>query len=149
MRRVKKWRYYCEFCKKSGNSGSHMARHEARCTMNPHRECRVCGMIRDDGVYENTGKVEPGHPDMAALVALLPNVDEFREPVDEPRFLDDGIVDVANKALPALREATNNCPACIMAAIRQAKIPVPMVTGFNFSEEMKSIWADVNQKNYS
>jgi hypothetical protein len=42
MRKVKKWRYYCDFCKKSGASGGHIAKHERGCTRNPNRVCGLC-----------------------------------------------------------------------------------------------------------
>jgi len=47
-------------------------------------------------------------------------------------------------ALPKLRDLVENCPACIMAALRQKNIPVPIAggLGFNFTEECKSVWAD-------
>jgi hypothetical protein len=36
------FRYYCEFCGKSGGSASHMSRHEKYCTANPNRRCGMC-----------------------------------------------------------------------------------------------------------
>lgn len=45
MRKVKKWRYYCEHCNKSGASGGHMAAHEKSCCRNPLRECRMCKLM--------------------------------------------------------------------------------------------------------
>lgn len=42
MRKVKRWRFYCDFCKKSGASGGHLAKHERGCTRNPTRECGLC-----------------------------------------------------------------------------------------------------------
>lgn len=42
MRRKRSWRYYCDFCKKSGGSASSLSVHERHCTMNPGRECRMC-----------------------------------------------------------------------------------------------------------
>lgn len=42
MRKVKKWRYYCDFCKKSGCSGHHIVKHETHCCRNPNRVCRMC-----------------------------------------------------------------------------------------------------------
>ena len=45
MIRKKVWRYYCEFCGKSGCSGGHMKAHESRCTMNPNRICGTCSLI--------------------------------------------------------------------------------------------------------
>lgn len=42
MRKVKRWRYYCDFCKKSGASSFHMLNHEKKCTSNPDRVCGIC-----------------------------------------------------------------------------------------------------------
>ena len=36
-------RYYCEHCKKGSGSPSYMKRHEAACTLNPNRICRMHG----------------------------------------------------------------------------------------------------------
>lgn len=62
-----------------------------------------------------------------------------------------------------LEDAADKCPACMLAAIRQTKIPetvqrydpvagyrsgcvvhVPTEVEFNYKERMKSLWADVN-----
>lgn len=42
MRKVKRWRYYCDFCKKSLGHAFYMKRHEKNCTNNPDRSCRMC-----------------------------------------------------------------------------------------------------------
>lgn len=42
MKKILKWRYYCEFCKKSGCAAGHMAKHERHCCRNPSRVCRMC-----------------------------------------------------------------------------------------------------------
>lgn len=47
MRKIKKWRYYCDFCKKSGASEHHMKNHEKYCTSNPNRECRICDKLQE------------------------------------------------------------------------------------------------------
>ena len=47
-------------------------------------------------------------------------------------------------ALLRLRELTSDCPACILAAIRQSDILVSL-TGYNFSEELKQFWDRVNE----
>lgn len=47
-------------------------------------------------------------------------------------------------AMPKLREEVENCPACILAALRQKKIPVPIVDGFDFKAEMQAIFSDLN-----
>ena len=132
MRQVKRWRYYCDHCKKSGCSKHHMAKHEKGCTMNPHRECGVCAMWLG-------GCNEP----MADLIAALGN------------------------GYASLREKCENCPACTLAALRQAPCnhgmqfvhhagdafvgpyDEPIDDGrcaFDFRAEMLSVWADVNQE---
>lgn len=40
-----KWRYYCDFCKKS--AGASLVKHERHCGMNPNRECRMCPLIEE------------------------------------------------------------------------------------------------------
>ena len=42
MKAVKRWKYYCDHCKRSGGSKHHLSRHELACTNNPERICRVC-----------------------------------------------------------------------------------------------------------
>ena len=43
MKRIRRWRYYCDYCKKS--SGRSLADHEKHCTMNPARVCRFCKLL--------------------------------------------------------------------------------------------------------
>ena len=93
MKKRKVWRYTCEFCGKSGCSGGHMKVHEASCTANPHRVCRMC-------------KHSP--KDTAALVALL------QAPGNTTADWQAKMID--------LRFQTDGCPACILAAIRQSKV---------------------------
>ena len=42
MRKVKRWRYYCDHCGKGGCAGGHIAKHERGCVYNPARECGLC-----------------------------------------------------------------------------------------------------------
>jgi hypothetical protein len=39
-------RYYCDFCKKGGCSGGHIAKHERGCTRNPDRVCGMCAKAK-------------------------------------------------------------------------------------------------------
>lgn len=55
MKRKQVWRYCCEFCKKSGCSASHIARHEKSCTANPDRHCGMCGHSGIDGFIAALG----------------------------------------------------------------------------------------------
>jgi len=134
-------RYWCDFCGKAGLSSGHMKSHEKHCTMNPNRECRVCKMIKD---ARNAYFVPVP---LSRLVAMLPNHEEFKRCHDDTTmsYYDGGLSEAVAKVLPSLKAAAGDCPACVMAALRQAHIPVPMAEGFSFKDEMASIWADINQ----
>lgn len=119
--------HYCEYCGKRGMRAYYIREHEKHCTLNPNRECRVCGLIEEQ------------QPRMADLLALLP-----RFPHGDNEIYTDQAAAAVEALMPALRNAANNCPACIMAALRQAGIPVPIVESFDFSKEMASIWKDFN-----
>lgn len=134
MRTKRVNRYYCDFCKKAGQSKFHMAKHEERCTLNPCRVCRMCELSQ--------GEQKP----MAELLALLPELQTEPEISSEDGhayFHPDQTGDV-NDALKALRKATGNCPVCILAALRQKKLPVYAATDFDFAAEMKATWDTIN-----
>lgn len=129
-------RYWCDHCNKAGLSAGHMVRHEQHCTMNPARSCRVCKFVN--------GTSGPGEDGLKALIALLPTGDcpSFGDELNE-------YVDVANAAVTKLRGAADGCPACMLAALRQAKISVGMVSEtFDFSAEMKAIFADLRSEEW-
>lgn len=148
MKRVQRWRYYCDFCKKAGNSGGHMKSHEASCTLNPGRVCKLCQKRQKHG-----GGTQA---DMAAMLALLPDpkpfesvvhheaVDEWADAYDENCFDHAGFNAAMEPALKALRELANECPVCILAALRQKGIPVPVVEGFDFKAELAEFWDGFN-----
>lgn len=113
MRKVKRWRYYCDFCKKSG--GNSLAKHEKHCTGNPNRECRMCNC----------------NPPTAELIAAVGSG--------------------GPEGLERLRKAADDCPACILAGIRQSKInhPDPEIGGgdgsyieFDYKKEAMTFWAN-------
>lgn len=126
-------RYYCDFCKKSGCSAGHMKRHEKHCTMNPKRACGMCS-FNDGGVS----------PPMSKLIKLLPDPESYRSEDEFGPSYSGALSTAANKALKGLRDEVEDCPACILAAIRQAGIPAPMVTDFNYGKECKSFWSEAN-----
>ena len=138
-------RYYCEFCKKAGCSGGHIRKHEERCTANPNRVCGICAML---GLEQKP---------IADLIALLPKMPEgytaYTAMEEAREYRESGAKETAYylapeiaKALPALRELTGNCPACILAAFRQAKIFVSWVEGFDFKSECEAVWQAFNEK---
>lgn len=132
MRKKQVWRYYCEFCKKANCSRPSIAHHEERCTNNPNRVCGMCKILQHD------------QPDLPALVQALPKPVEHKDGGwDDPGEYLTWPKDFDTAAFLAdVRSRANNCPACILAALRQAKIPVPMVEGFDFEKESKSIMAE-------
>ena len=144
MRKRQVWRYYCEFCKKAGCSGGHMRKHEAGCTGNPNRTCSMHAMLSDGTPQQPIDLLK------AVLLDLAPNWLE---------------------CIASLRDAAGQCPACILAAIRQADLsqwktlapdwegygkdakllPDEMwlgtghLFGFDFKAELKSAWNDHNE----
>jgi hypothetical protein len=127
MKRKRVWRYYCSYCKKSGCSKHHLERHEERCTMNPNRACGVCRLL----------DVEQGP--LAPLLESLPNPAEYQE-FDEFGCVEFrlGFRDAVRTGVAKVREATNNCPACLMAAIRQRGIPMTELPDFDWEKEIEA-----------
>jgi hypothetical protein len=124
-------RHWCDFCNRAGLQAHAMAKHERHCTMNPARACRACRLIH--------GGNGPDAEGLRALVAILPsNVPvEFDANCNWTKEYEEFTQAIA-AATPKLREASDGCPACMLAAIRQAGIPVPLVD-FDFKAEMAEI----------
>ena len=137
MRQKKVWRYYCDFCKKAGCSKYHLKRHEERCTMNPNRHCGICGFLEQEQC------------DIAEVKKLLPNPDDFKSimgDLDFECFDDDRMRKAMKDLMPKLRSETNDCPACMLAVLRQGGIPVSFAHEFDFTEECKSAWSEFNSR---
>lgn len=130
--RVKKVnRYYCDFCKKSGGSKYWMEIHEKHCTMNPNRTCRMCEYA--DGAFCDTQE----------LLNMLPTGPPVK--LTHPIYPDDyseNFIEEMAKALPKLRELSGNCPACILAALRQRGIPMHAAPGFDFFQERDELFRE-------
>ena len=128
-------RYYCDFCKKSGCSKGHMRRHEDHCTLNPDRMCGMCRML------------EETQPPLASLIEMLPDP-KGHERYDEDfntRHFADAFTNSCNESLKGLRDAANDCPACILAAIRLSGVPVDVVSDFSYAAEMKTIFDEMRE----
>lgn len=127
--------YRCGFCKKRGLSASHMAKHERHCTLNPNRICRVCGVLEiEQKLIAELKAIFPQHPRAYWETSQSEGPDEFALP---------SYPHVTNEQLNNFRAVTE-CPACLMAALRQSNIPVPCAVGFDFKAEMQRIWNDIN-----
>lgn len=129
IRKVNK--YYCEFCKKTNCSRSSISKHEKRCTNNPNRECGMCKTL---------GNSQPKLEDLIFYLKnnIKENKSKFYYPKDEVDLFYGFDIN-----LDEFRTKAGNCPACMLAAIRQAKIPVP-ATNFDFKKECESFWTEIN-----
>ena len=103
MRQKKVWRYYCDYCKKANCSKSSIEKHEQHCTMRPDRHCGMCDYI--ENMQKNIETLKD---------AFIEDVNcHFEKHRNDYIFSD--AVDI-----PKLRKTSGNCPACILATIRQA-----------------------------
>ncbi len=137
MIRKKVWRYYCEFCKKSGGSGGHIKKHELHCTLNPDRKCGMCNLAGED----------PEKIDV--LLSILPDPKKYKMPDGFGFFEWPGLAKEVEEVMPELREKTQGCPVCIMAALRQKGISVPMITTFDYKEESEIWLSEANEQSMS
>lgn len=124
-------RYYCDYCKKSGGSKYYLQKHEEHCTKNPNRKCRMC-------------EIAGGMPTpMNELLAIMPDPEQFhsilygQDVYSMPQ-------ETAKDILEKLRTATNNCPACIMAALRQKGIFLSLIPDFDYKAEVNLFWNEYN-----
>ena len=123
MRKVKRWRYYCDFCKKAGGSGGHIATHEKHCTKNPDRDCRLeCDTIDLPDLIEKYRK------------QLITKVDSL------------GFVDVVEMPdIKDIKNDTGNCPNCTLTILRCADLISSYRGNFDYKKELEGWWAEVNE----
>jgi hypothetical protein len=88
-------RHYCDFCSKGSFKKPTMAAHEAKCFLNPARKCGMC--------EETHGATAYGE-----WVILLRDQAEDRQ--------------IGEGAVAWLRKVVDDCPACMLAVIQQAKV---------------------------
>ena len=120
MKKRKVWRYTCDFCGKSNCGGGAIAKHERHCTMNPQRICRMCAAVGE--------KQTP----IAELKDAL-----WNGPVTD-------YYGVTQTGIEPLRIAAHNCPACILAALRQGDDkddPINLSEDFSWKDE-RGAWIE-------
>ena len=116
-----------------------MVRHEEGCTANPNRICRLHKWV--------IGEKNPVIPSITQLLAVI---EVHRNDVDH--------------GLKELREAADDCPTCILAALRQSGLTNPVICAweneghsvtyrdkplvssdeFDFKKELDAVWSQVN-----
>lgn len=133
MRIVMRKRYYCDHCKKAGGSAGHMKRHEASCTANANRICRMHG--------HSGASPAP----LAELLALIPTIGTPEAGSEHH----EGYYRLDEAAVKVLREKADGCPICMFAALRQSGAFAATFNGTTMKEECKSLWNDINEEQES
>ena len=121
-------RYYCDCCKKSGAAAGAMKRHEAGCTLNPNRVCGMC-VAHGDLVQAPMSELK---------AALLEDIAAGTYVSADPYRPDRDVV------ATTLRELCGNCPACILAAIRQTGGASGHRIDFDYKKETEAFWSIIN-----
>ncbi len=132
-------KFICDHCGKKGYSKGHMRKHESRCTMNPGRTCHSCINL-----------LQKPHNNLQILVRMLPDPRDwtYRQLDTQDYQCFEHEAEDTEKLMPQIRGLTGDCPACIMAALRQVGIPVPAITSFDMKKEYGKIWSDINDWNH-
>ncbi len=135
MKKIKRWRYYCDYCKKSGGSGHYMKIHEKGCTANPKRTCGFCE------------KADLEQTDIEELKAIIQksiiNITEtYIDGMPEDFISFDFIEGKTEKSvLIELRDLVESCPACMLTAMRLTQTTY-LFESFSFKAEKERFWID-------
>ncbi len=121
----------CDYCNKKGYQRPAMERHELCCTMNPNRVCKTCGLV---------GGIQKPIKD---LISIMPSpTEEDANQCGEGCMFGDENTERINGAIEKLRDATDGCPACMLATLRQWG--VCSNNSFDYKKEMKSLFDEIN-----
>lgn len=118
-------RYYCDYCAKSRGTKHSMEVHEKHCTMNPDRRCRMCG-------GNNVSK----------LLSLMPDPNSFYVQDIDFEVMQIRCQTDTQAGLQKVLEATDNCPACTLAVLRQSG--TRFWVEWNYEKACKEWWDTVN-----
>ena len=145
MRSKKKWRWYCDHCKKSTGTEASMIKHEKGCTNNPNRVCGMCSLISE-------WVCEDENAPLLDLIELCKRI--HNQPQLPYEDKDYGIECGNEKEIISAMKKVTNCPACMLAAIRQSGImefnintnPHPAFFGecFDYKKESEEIMKVAN-----
>ena len=112
-----------------------MIKHEAHCTMNPNRVCGFC---------KTAGNKTTSMDEM--LVVLQKQLYwQYTHLVNQDDEEIITIPQLEETAIKELRDISDNCPACILSALRQGKAIVASYGVFNYESEVESFWKDMNK----
>lgn len=115
------WRFWCEHCHKGGCGKWQMERHEKHCTLNPNRECRMCG---------DRGR------DYAQLAQELSKYSRNYS-------FDEDHCSISKKGVDWLRKELDGCPACMLAVLRMGKM---WNNDWQYKTEHEAWWTERNSE---
>lgn len=122
--------YYCDFCGK--HSLKNLSRHEKHCTLNPNRQCKLCGR--------------------ASISEIIP---KYKIETQKEWFTDHNSVlgetvvkieKIAEAKLEQLKNEVEGCPNCILTVIRCNKYQWPIKMNFNYQEAIENWWHEKNEE---
>jgi len=135
MKAVKKYVYYCDFCKKKGLRKDAIIRHEWHCTMNKNRWCRLCENTSDmaDDIKMFKSRFEVYYPEFRnheSFISSFPKIKWIEEPI----------------TIEELRDKYDNCPACILSVLRQTQVNQYDINfEFEYEKESKEYFDSKNR----
>ena len=123
--------YCCDFCGKKKYTVSAMIKHEKHCTKNINRVCRMCDILGTAN-------------DIKELIAMIP-MPVFTDDRNINGFIIDEIKNQKelNESFEKMKEKAGNCPACILAVIRN--IGHYHVFEYDYKKEVEKFWNDENE----
>jgi len=135
MKAVKKYVYYCDFCKKKGLRKDAIIRHEWHCTMNPKRWCRLCenttDMSEDIQMFKSRFEIS---------ISKSNHIYSFQEGFPKIKWIGEPIT------MEELRIKYDNCPACILSILRQTQVNQYDINfEFEYEKESKEYFDSKNR----
>lgn len=125
--------YYCDFCRKGINSKHWMTVHERYCTRNPNRGCRLCARAG----------WEPTRPDK--FKHLMPDIEDYAQDADPDgrwrKSYQNYEKDMAEILAQIQKEV--DCPACVLAILRQSGVPL-WAWNYDFKSALAKFWEEQN-----
>lgn len=114
--------HYCDYCGKHGMRKSCIEKHEKHCTLNPKRECRLCG--------RKSGNEDSAQLSLETLITQYKKISRIEQVVNG--------VDIDK-----LGSDVGYCPACILTIIRCAGL---QAVKFDYHEALKEWWYEKNEE---
>jgi len=84
---------------------------------------------------------------METLLSILPDPEMYRKTETFSGFqIFTGLEEAIEKVIPDLGRLTGDCPTCILAALRQKKIPILPIKCFDYPKECAAFFKDMNEE---